>query len=50
MKSAKVVYGIFKSVKDANIAIESLPASVKASKPYVDNVVKHKNLYYKYHK
>ena len=33
-----------------DIAIESLPASVKASKPYVDNVVKHKNLYYKYHK
>ena len=50
MKSAKVIYGIFKSVKDANIAIESLPASVKANKPYIDNIAKHQKLYAKYNK
>lgn len=50
MKSAKVVYGIFKSIKEANLAIDNLPALVKANKPYVDKVLKHQNLYYKYHK
>jgi adhesin transport system outer membrane protein len=50
MASAKVIYGVFKSIKDANIAIESLPASVKANKPYVDKVLKHQKLYDKYHK
>lgn len=50
MKSAKVVYGIFKSVKDANLALDSLPDSVKANKPYVDKVLKHQNLYSKYNK
>ncbi|MDD3009510.1 MAG: TolC family protein [Arcobacter sp.] len=50
MKSAKVIYGIFKSVKEANIAMESLPASVKANKPYIDNIVKHQKLYAKYNK
>ncbi|WP_198304148.1 TolC family protein [Arcobacter vandammei] len=50
MASAKVIYGIFKSVKDANIAMDNLPASVKAQKPYVDNVSKHQKLYDKYHK
>lgn len=49
MQSAKVLYGIFKSVKDANIAMDSLPASVKAHKPFVDNITKHKKLYNKYH-
>lgn len=49
MQSAKVLYGIFKSVKDANIAMNSLPASVKATKPFVDNITKHKKLYNKYH-
>lgn len=50
MASAKVIYGIFKSVKEANIAMDSLPASVKAQKPYVDNISKHQKLYDKYHK
>ena len=50
MKSAKVIYGIFKSVKEANIAMESLPASVKANKPYIDNILKHQKLYEKYNK
>lgn len=50
MKSAKVIYGIFKSVKEANIAMESLPASVKANKPYIDNILKHQKLYAKYNK
>lgn len=50
MKSAKVVYGIFKSVKHANLALDSLPDSVKANKPYVDKVLKHQNLYSKYNK
>lgn len=50
MGSAKVIYGIFKSIKDATVAIESLPASVKSHKPYVDTVAKHQKLYDKYHK
>lgn len=50
MASAKVIYGIFKTVKDANIAIDNLPASVKSNKPYVDSVAKHQKLYDKYHK
>lgn len=49
MQSAKVLYGIFKSVKDANLALDSLPASVKANRPFVDNISKHKKLYNKYH-
>ncbi len=50
MASAKVIYGIFKSVKDANIAMDNLPASIKAHNPYIDNVSKHQKLYDKYHK
>ncbi len=50
MKSAKVLYGTFKSVKDAQEAMNSLPASVIANKPYIDNVTKHQKLYDKYHK
>lgn len=50
MESAKVIFGTFKSVKDANRAMDSLPASVKAQKPYIDNITKHQKLYYKYHK
>lgn len=50
MASAKVIYGIFKSVKDANVAMDSLPSSVKAHKPYIDNISKHQKLYEKYHK
>ena len=50
MKSAKVIYGIFKSVKEANEAIKNLPSSVIANKPYIDNIAKHQNLYAKYNK
>ena len=50
MKSAKVIYGIFKSVKEASLALENLPASVKANKPYIDNISKHQKLYSKYNK
>ncbi|MGE0051947.1 MAG: TolC family protein [Arcobacter sp.] len=48
MKSAKVIYGIFKSVKDANIAMENLPTSIRVNKPYIDNISKHQKLYSKY--
>ena len=50
MKSAKVIYGTFKSVKDAQEAMSKLPASIIANKPYIDNVSKHQKLYDKYHK
>jgi adhesin transport system outer membrane protein len=50
MKSAKVIYGIFDSIKEANQAISTLPSSVLGHKPYVDNLIKHQNLYLKYNK
>ena len=50
MKSAKVIYGIFKSVEDAKVAISNLPASVKDNQPYIDNIAKHQKLYLKYNK
>jgi len=50
MKSAKVIYGIFKSVEEAKVAISNLPAAVKAKQPYVDNIAKHQKLYSKYNK
>ena len=50
MKSAKVIYGIFKSVDEAKTAIGNLPAAVKANQPYVDKIVKHQKLYSKYNK
>jgi len=50
MKNAKVIYGIFKSVKEANAAMNQLPLSVKANKPYIDTVTKHQKLYAKYNK
>ena len=50
MKSAKVIYGTFKSVKEANEAISNLPSSVIANKPYIDNISKHQKLYAKYNK
>ncbi len=50
MKSAKVIYGIFKSVKEAKVAIDKLPASVIANKPYIDNIGKHQKLHDKYNK
>lgn len=50
MKSAKVIYGTFKSVKEANEAISNLPSSIIANKPYIDNISKHQKLYTKYNK
>ena len=50
MKSAKVLYGIYRSVKEANIAMKSLSSSAIANKPYVDNIAKHQKLYSKYNK
>ena len=49
MKSAKVIYGTFKSVKEASEAMNKLPSSVSANKPYIDNISKHQKLYSKYH-
>lgn len=49
MKSAKVLYGIFTSIKEAKSALQNLPESVKAGRPYIDNVDKHQKLYAKYH-
>lgn len=49
MKSAKVLYGIFSSVKEAKTAMDAMPSSVIARKPYIDNVSKHQKLYAKYH-
>lgn len=48
MKSAKVIYGTFKSMKDAQEAMDNLPASVIANKPYIDKISKHQKLYSKY--
>lgn len=49
LKSAKVIYGIFSSIKEAKQAMENLPTSVLANKPYIDNISKHQKLYKKYH-
>lgn len=49
MKSAKVIYGIFDSVKEAKEAISNFPKEIKAGKPYIDNISKHQKLYKKYH-
>jgi outer membrane protein, adhesin transport system len=50
MKNAKVIYGIFKSVDEAKVAMSKLPSSVIANKPYIDNIAKHQKLYAKYNK
>ena len=49
MKSAKVIYGTFDSVKEAKAAIANFPNEIKAGKPYIDNISKHQKLYNKYH-
>jgi len=48
-KSAKVIYGIFDSVKEAKLAIANFPKEIRAGKPYIDNISKHQKLYKKYH-
>ena len=49
MKSAKVIYGTFNSVKEAKAAIANFSEEIKARKPYIDNISKHQKLYKKYH-
>ncbi|MBS9782275.1 MAG: TolC family protein [Arcobacter sp.] len=49
MDSAKVIYGVFKTAKEAKEAIKTLPKAVRVGKPYVDNLSKHQKLYKKYH-
>ncbi|MAC83361.1 MAG: transporter [Arcobacter sp.] len=49
MKSAKVIYGTFNSVKEAKVAIANFSEEIKAGKPYIDNISKHQKLYKKYH-
>jgi len=49
MKSAKVIYGTFNSVKEAKAAIANFSEEIKAGKPYIDNISKHQKLYKKYH-
>ncbi len=48
MKSAKVLYGIFSSVKEAKAAMKSLNSNILSGKPYIDNISKHQALYSKY--
>ena len=48
MRSAKVLYGVFSSVKEAKEALKTLSPAVLAAKPYIDNISKHQALYLKY--
>ena len=46
--NAKVLYGVFPSVKEAKSAMRRLSENVLAGKPYIDNIKKHQFLYAKY--
>ena len=48
MKSAKILYGVYSSVKEAREAMKTLDSNVLATKPYIDNISKHQALYAKY--
>jgi adhesin transport system outer membrane protein len=48
MNSAKILYGVYSSIKDAKRAMKSLGTQVLASRPYIDNISKHQALYAKY--
>ncbi len=48
VKSTKILYGVYSSVKEAKDALRGLSSSVLALKPYVDNISKHQALYAKY--
>jgi adhesin transport system outer membrane protein len=48
MKSAKVLYGVYSSVRGAKFAMKKLANAVLLNKPYVDNISKHQVLYSKY--
>ena len=48
MKSAKIIYGIFKSVDDAKDALNKLPTNILENRPYIDNIRKHQKLFLKY--
>jgi len=47
-KNAKVIYGVYSSVKEAKEAMNHLAPDVLQNKPYVDNISKHQKLYLKY--
>ena len=47
-KSAKILYGVYASIKEAKEAMRNLSSSVLESKPYIDNISKHQALYSKY--
>lgn len=48
MKSAKIIYGVFKSVDDAKDAMNKLPTIILENRPYIDNIKKHQKLFLKY--
>ena len=48
MKSAKIIYGIFKSVDDAKDALNKLPTNILENRPYIDNIKKHQKLFLNY--
>lgn len=48
MKNAKIIYGAFKSVDEANDALKKLPSTILENKPYIDNIKKHQKLFLKY--
>ena len=48
MKGAKVLYGVYNSVREAKNAMRNLNSTVLSNKPYVDNISKHQKLYAKY--
>lgn len=50
LQNAKVLYGIYPSIKEAKNALKSFSEEVLAKKPYIDNISKHQALYNKYHK
>lgn len=48
MKSAKVLYGVYSSVREAKEAMKNLSQKILDGQPYIDNIRKHQALYSKY--
>ncbi len=48
MESAKVLYGVYRSVEEAKASMRYLSKEVLAGRPYIDNISKHQELYSKY--
>ena len=48
LENVKVIYGTFKTVKEANKVLQNLNKEIKSNHPYVDMLKKHEKLYYKY--